>query len=184
MNATLCHRDKSGRRALGIAFGFGTQVFFLVTVWYLFWFLKDCRPSNYRSDLWIDAFLAMQFAAPHSLLLIPPIRKFLEKWITREFYSLFYCSLTCVNLLIMISFWRSSDTVVWELNGVPSVLVRVGFFASWIALIYSLNLSGFGTQTGLPQWWHWVRQRCPTTNSNHAVPTFGYGTQSISALPD
>jgi len=147
------------RRALGIAFGIGTQLFFLVTIWFLFWFLKDGGPRNLHGDLWIDALLAMQFAAPHSLLLMPPIRKFLGKWIIREFYPLFYCVVTCINLLITISFWRSSGTVLWELSGVASLLVQVGFYASWIALIYSLNLSGFGTQTGLPQWWHWFRRR-------------------------
>jgi methanethiol S-methyltransferase len=159
MNRTLCHQNRPVHRVLGIFFGVGTQALFLMTVWYLFWFLKDGGPSHLRGPLWIDALLAMQFAAPHSLLLIPPIRKFLGNWITREFYSLFYCSVTCVNLLITIGFWRTSDSVVWELSGVPNVLMQVGFYVSWFALIYSLNLSGFGSQTGLPQWWHWVRHR-------------------------
>ena len=78
-------------RVLGIVFGVGTQAFFLVTVWFLFWFLKDGGPRNLRGALWIDALLAMQFAAPHSLLLLPPVRKWLGNWITREFYPLFYC---------------------------------------------------------------------------------------------
>jgi len=159
MNTRLCHRNRPVHRAWGIAFGIGTQAFFLGTAWYLFWFLKDGGLRDLHGDLWIDALLAMQFAAPHSLLLIPPIRRFLGQWIIREFYPLFYCLVTCVNLLITIGFWRTSDTVVWELRGVPGLLVQVGSYASWIALVYSLNLSGFGSQSGLPQWWHWVRRR-------------------------
>jgi len=159
MNTTLCSRSKPVQRTLGIVFGLGTQVFFLVTVWYLFCFLKDGGQSNLRGSLWVDALLAMQFAVPHSLLLMPSVRNYLGKRISREFYPLFYCTVTCVNLLITIGFWRTSDVVVWELSGATSVLMQIGFYASWLALIYSLNLSGFGTQTGLPQWWRWVCRR-------------------------
>jgi protein-S-isoprenylcysteine O-methyltransferase Ste14 len=147
------------RRTLGIVFGIATQALFLVTVWQLFWFLKDGGPRDIHGEFWVDALLAIQFAAPHSLLLLPSVRKFLGKWITREFYPLCYCCVTCANLLITINFWRFSNDVVWELNGLPSTLVQVAFYLSWVALMYSLNLSGFGSQTGLPQWWHWVRRR-------------------------
>jgi len=40
--------------------------------------------------------------------------------------------------------------------------VRAAFVASWVALFYSLSLSGFGYQTGWTQWLHWLRcQRLP-----------------------
>ncbi len=147
------------RRAIGILLGIAAQVLFLVTIWFLFWFLQGSTPRPRHGRLWVDALLAMQFAVPHSLLLWPPVRQFLGKWIAREFYALFYCTVTCAGLLITIAFWQSSDVVIWQLQGVPKVLVQIGFLASWIALTYSLNLTGFGTQTGLPQWWNWVRRR-------------------------
>ncbi len=159
MDTNTWIRTGIARRWLGIAFGIGTQVLFLVTVWHLFWFLKGAHSVQHEKGLWIDALLAMQFAVPHSLLLLPTTRRLLGSWIAREFYPLFYCCATCGNLLITIGFWHASDTKLWQFEGSCAVLMQVGFYASWIALVYSLNLSGFGYQTGLPQWWHWVRRR-------------------------
>lgn len=160
------HRQpKRIRYALGIVLGLGTQAFFLFTVWRLFWFLKESEPTSVSQQgllwntLWIDVLLAVQFAIPHSLMLIPTVRKYLSRWISRDFFPLFYCNITCVNLLLMFIFWRTSNLIVWEFTGLLNGLVQGGFYLSWIALIYSLSLSGFGYQSGLPQWWHWVRHQ-------------------------
>ncbi|MCC6510086.1 MAG: hypothetical protein IT423_13345, partial [Pirellulaceae bacterium] len=45
-NSMLTTKDMAiGRlrlsRVCGMAYGFGNQILFLVTVWYLFWFLRD-----------------------------------------------------------------------------------------------------------------------------------------------
>jgi len=159
MDAEINSPNRTIRRTLGIAFGVATQAFFLVTIWFLFWFLKEDGSRGLGGSLGLDALLAIQFAGPHSLLLLPPVRQFLGKWIIREFYALFYCVATCVGLLVTIGFWRTSETVLWQLQGAANIAVQLGFYASWLALFYSLSLSGFGTQTGLPQWWHWVRRR-------------------------
>ena len=50
-------------------------------------------------------------------------------------------------------------TVVWQTSGGAALLLRAGFIGSWIALFYSLSLTGLGYQTGLTEWWHWVRRR-------------------------
>ena len=36
--------------------------------------------------------------------------------------------------------------------------MQLGFYASWIALFYSLYCSGIGYQTGLTQAWYWYRR--------------------------
>ena len=36
-------------------------------------------------------------------------------------------------------------------------MVQSAFYASWLALFYSLNLTGLGYQTGWTPWWYWVR---------------------------
>jgi protein-S-isoprenylcysteine O-methyltransferase Ste14 len=36
--------------------------------------------------------------------------------------------------------------------------ILVGFYGSWVALLYSLYCTGLGYQTGLTQWWYWFRQ--------------------------
>jgi len=40
---TAAHRSFTANRISGVLFGFGNQVLFLITVWYLFWFLRDGR---------------------------------------------------------------------------------------------------------------------------------------------
>ena len=67
------------RRLIGTAFGIGTQILFAFTVWHLFWFLKGQEPAaGARGSLLLDAGLAVQFAVPHSLLLLPRVRDRLD----------------------------------------------------------------------------------------------------------
>ena len=56
-------------------------------------------------------------------------------------------------------FWRGSSGIVWELNGTSARVITGCFYASWIALFYSLYLSGLGYQTGLTPWWYWLRRQ-------------------------
>jgi protein-S-isoprenylcysteine O-methyltransferase Ste14 len=52
--------------------------------------------------------------------------------------------------------------VLWDLTGLPAGLMLAGFYGSWIALLYSISLTGLGYQTGWTQWLHWYRgQRLP-----------------------
>jgi protein-S-isoprenylcysteine O-methyltransferase Ste14 len=62
-------------------------------------------------------------------------------------------------LLVAISEWRTSSSVVWSLHGPAKAAVQCGFYGSWISLFYSLWLSGLGYQTGWTPWWHWVKRR-------------------------
>lgn len=146
-------------RALGIAYGALTQVLFVVTVWYLFWFLWGDLPSMHAPNLWIDAALALQFAVPHSVLMLPAVKRYLQTLIRPEFYGLFYCVITCVSLLIMFALWQPSPTTLWAFEGSAAAVVRAAFFASWGALFYSLHLTGLGYQTGLTPWIYWLRHQ-------------------------
>ncbi|NUQ65762.1 MAG: hypothetical protein HUU20_25110 [Pirellulales bacterium] len=148
-------------RLAGIAFGVFTHVLFAVTVWYLFWFLKDGPPISDRGALEWDAALAFQFAVVHSILLLPRVRKRLVPWIRSEFYGCFFCVATCATLLLTIAPWRASPVVLWECHGWLLRAVQAGFYASWVALVYSLALTGLGYQTGLTPWLHWLRGERP-----------------------
>jgi hypothetical protein len=85
-------------RTAGIVFGAGTQVGFLITVWYLFFFLKDGVPSSESSWLAADLLLALQFALIHSLLLHPRVRVQLTKFVPTTFYGCLFCVATCCCL--------------------------------------------------------------------------------------
>jgi len=147
------------RRVAGIGLGLFTHALFLVTVWYLFWFLKGPGRTSEGGVWWWDSLLAMQFAVVHSLLLLPATRQRLGRWIASEFYGLFYCVATCAGLLVLFAGWRTSPVVIWELQDGAATAVTWAFYASWAALVYSLSLTGLGYQTGLTPWLYWLRGR-------------------------
>lgn len=154
------------RRTAGILFGIGTHVLFAFTVWHLFWFLKGGQPGHATADggavahaIAIDALLAVAFAAPHSLLLVPAVRKaIVARGLASPLYGCFYCVVTCLALLTTILCWRPIDVVLWRWPPPLDGVVSCCFVASWAALLYSLHLTGLGWQTGLTPWWHWVRR--------------------------
>ncbi len=147
-------------RQLGIAFGVLTHLLFIVTVAYLFQFLSGpAAPVAKSGNLAIDLLLAVQFAAPHSVLLHPTIRERLGAIIGPAFYGCFFCCVTCGSLLLTIAAWQSSPIVFWQLTSARCTAVQAAFLASWAALLYSLHLNGLGYQTGFTPWWNWVRRR-------------------------
>ena len=73
------------------------------------------------------------------------------------FYGSFFCVVTCLGLLAMFRFWQPSSTVVWQFSGAARSTVQWAFVGSWVALFYSLHLTGLGYQTGWTPWWHWLR---------------------------
>ena len=146
-------------RAMGIAFGLAAQLLFLATVGRLFHFLCGNMGETSPHVVPVDVALALQFAVPHSLLLLPSVRKAVTAVVRSEFYGSLYCVATCVSLWLVFSFWRGSTTTLWLLTGGPAATVRAAFIGSWVALFYSISLTGFGYQTGWTQWWHWHRRR-------------------------
>lgn len=146
-------------RSLGIAYGFFNQILFVITVWYLFWFLRDGAMSP-ASDHWIiqDCGLAAAFAITHSIMLVPKTRKYLSRWIPSPFYDSTFCLVTCVSLLALFFGWRNSDTILWHVSGTLETIIRICFYASWAALLYSLALTGLGYQNGWTPFYYWLRR--------------------------
>lgn len=145
------------RHLFGLAVGIGTQALFAVTVVGLFSFLRHGVINQHVDWLLVDILLALQFAIPHSILLHPVTRRRLRLWISPEFYGVFFCVCTCVSLLLIFEFWRSSSVSVWDLDGFPASCIIAAFYFSWVALLYSISLTGLGFQTGWTQWLHWYR---------------------------
>jgi protein-S-isoprenylcysteine O-methyltransferase Ste14 len=152
------------RRLVGICYGSGNQILFLVTVWYLFWFLRDgailnqSRPSVSSGWLLHDCGLALLFAVSHSVMLFPKTRRFLTRAIPAPFYDSTFCIVTCTSLLTLFFCWRQSETVIWEVGGRLESCIRVCFYVSWVAMIYSLALTGLGYQNGWTPFYHWLRR--------------------------
>jgi hypothetical protein len=145
------------QRPFWIIFGVGAQLLFVATVWKLFWYLKGSPTTVEQGSLWIDALLALQFAIPHSTLLLPNVRKSLERWIPSPLYGSFFCVVTCTTLLLAIGGWQTNSSAVWQFTAVPRMIMQALFLGAWVALIYSLSLTGLGYQTGWTTWFLWLR---------------------------
>jgi protein-S-isoprenylcysteine O-methyltransferase Ste14 len=155
-------------RYFWLVFGAATHILFFATVARLFPFLESggqfrglLAPEAPRQSVWFwtDGLLAVQFSVLHSGLLVPRVRKALGVLIPPPQYGCFFCTATCLSLLVTIEFWQPSLGAVWRLHGPVGGLVSGAFYMSWAALLYSLSLTGLGYQTGWTPWWAWVRGR-------------------------
>jgi protein-S-isoprenylcysteine O-methyltransferase Ste14 len=166
------------RRVAGILFGVATHLLFAFTVWHLVWFLKGpsmaadavgpgiavarSGQSSVVFGVVIDAILAGVFAVPHSMLLLPAVRRRLvTAGIAGPFYGCFFCVVTCLTLLLVFFCWRPMTAVVWRWPAPLDTVIEGAFVASWGALLYSLFITGLGWQTGFTPWWRWVRGQRP-----------------------
>lgn len=161
---------------MGIAFGVGTHVLFFYMAWHVFWFLRDgVLPREHGLPLYVallvDALLALQFGVLHSLLLLPRTREWITRRFPGEFYGLLFCNATSLSLLSLMAGWQGSTVAIWRLEGWAAFAVHLGYYASWLWLLYSLSLSGLGYQTGFTPWWHWLRGTKP--------PRRGFATHSV-----
>lgn len=162
-------------------FGAFNQLLFGLTVVRLFIFLRggdDFRPLFSNALLpeysWVlaDTLLAVQFAVLHSLMLWPPARKKINSIVPGALYGSFFCFVSCLCLILTMEFWQSSRFHVWHATGLANTAFTLLFCASWLALTYSLWLTGFGFQTGFSPWWAYVR--CQKTPPRPFMPRGAY----------
>jgi methanethiol S-methyltransferase len=156
------------KRAFWTVFGGTVQVLFVVTVARLFPFLQGGRsfhgllssPAG-RSQSWfsIDLLLALLFVVPHSVLLWPRVRDRLTTLMPPALFGCLFCAVACVGLLLGVEAWQPSPGVVWSVHGAGRTAMSIGYLLSWVALLYSISLTGFGYQTGWTNWWTWARGR-------------------------
>src|SRR3954469_18414868 len=85
-------------RLAGMGFGLATQVFFLITVPFLFLYLRDGGSQRTSHWLAIDCLLALQFALVHSVLLLPGTRSFIVRFLPAQLYGCLFCLTTCAGL--------------------------------------------------------------------------------------
>lgn len=154
------------QRPFWTGFGLATHALFAVTVYYLYFYLRgddEALPAaSGESFAWasfIDSMLAIQFAVSHSWLLHPATRRRFSGLVPQPAYGVFFCTSTCLSLLLTIACWQPMGGAVWQLKGTELVAMRAAFIGAWLALLYSLHLAGIGYQTGWTTWWPWIRGR-------------------------
>jgi protein-S-isoprenylcysteine O-methyltransferase Ste14 len=153
------------RRWFAFLFAVVAHGLLVVLIWQLFLFMggwQEPAPTAAGPHWWwIDLLLLAQFTVPHSLLLRPGVRRRLERLIPSPCYGCFYTTVTCSTLLLLVLAWQTCPLVCYRLDGGPAVAVRVAYVLSWVALVYSLSLTGIGFQTGWAQLWGWLRHGRP-----------------------
>jgi protein-S-isoprenylcysteine O-methyltransferase Ste14 len=147
-------------RLLGTFFALSAHMLLGVTVWFLVPFLMgspDAPPQPPRGWWWWDALLVVQFGLPHSALLHPAVRRRLDRFLPRELFGCLFTLVTALSLLLLMGAWRPATAVVWRADGWGRPAVHAAYALSWVGLLYSLNLTGFGYQTGWTTFRSWVR---------------------------
>jgi hypothetical protein len=120
-------------RVLGASLALLAHALLLVTVWFLFPFLRgDGEPGTAAGAWWwaCDLPLVLQFAALHSLLLRRPLRARLERWLPRPLHGCFFCTVTCLCLLLLIAAWQTSPVVLYRLEGPAAAGVQTAYLFS------------------------------------------------------
>lgn len=143
----------------GFTFGAATQLVFLWTVVELFQFLRYGSYSSHAFSPLRDTGLALFFALPHSLLLLPAVNKSMRRSIPSELLGCVHCLATCISLLVLFRLWTPSSNTIWNFSGLAEQVMLLGFYGSWVALFYSLYLTGLGYQTGVLPWWCWLQRK-------------------------
>lgn len=154
-------------RFVWITFGLFAHALFALAVCRLFPFLQNggwdrgvlAAGMSVHGGPVLDAVLAVQFSVIHSLFLLPATREYVTRRLPGPQYGCFFCTVTCLSLLVTIEAWQPSSVVFWHLQGMAAACVSVAFLLSCAALFYSLCLTGLGYQTGWTPWWAWLRGR-------------------------
>jgi hypothetical protein len=107
----------------------------------------------------VDLLLALQFGVVHSLLLLPSVRRGMARIMPSQLYGTLFCLVTCVGLWLVFAYWQGSSAILWKATGFGRLAMLSGFYSSWLALFYSLRLTGIGYQTGWTQWLYWLRRQ-------------------------
>lgn len=146
-------------RFVGIAFGVSAQIAFVITVCLLFIFLRDGRLGSGGNWATIDLLLSVQFAAAHSILLLPSVKRRMTRIVPAEFYGCLFCAATCAGLWPVFAFWRGSSANLWNATGPARLVAWGGFYVSWVSLFLSLRSTGIGYQSGWTPWAYWLRRQ-------------------------
>jgi methanethiol S-methyltransferase len=159
------------KRLFWIAFGGVTQLLFACIVPLLFLWLYQgsgdplgigaagyVRTLPVGGAVVLDLALLVQFAIPHSVLMLPKVRNRVERFVPPELYGCVYALVAVGNILLCWWLWQPLPGVVYETTGLMTWLLLGLFLGSWVLLIYSISLTGLGWQTGLTPWLCYVRR--------------------------
>lgn len=116
-------------------------------------------PDRLFSDVFVDLFLLISFAALHSALLVPEGRQLMGRLAPKSLHGTLYAFSASASLLMTILCWRPLPGVLWELHGLAKWLVIGVYVGSWIIMAKAMADTGALRQNGIEQWWNTLRRK-------------------------
>lgn len=147
-------------RAWWLLVGWSSQAAFLALCLTLMWFIQlatwpGVAHAGQPGDLLLDLLLLAGFAVPHSILLLPPVRRAMGRRMPAQLTGSLYTWTACLSLWTVMALWRPVGFELWHAGGAAQWAILAGAAAGWLLLGYSMHLSGFGWQTGLTPFLAW-----------------------------
>jgi protein-S-isoprenylcysteine O-methyltransferase Ste14 len=146
-------------RILWLAVGWSSQAAFAVLCCSLIGFLQLTTLGGIsgRSTWWLlpDLLLVAAFAVPHSILLLPPVRRAMARHMPAQLTGAVYCWSGCLGLWLLMALWQPVGPELWHADATARWTILILAAAGWLLLGYSMHLSGLGWQTGLTPFLAW-----------------------------
>jgi protein-S-isoprenylcysteine O-methyltransferase Ste14 len=79
-------------------------------------------------SLIFDAFLSALFFIQHSTMVRQGFRRWLAKWIPKQFYGAFFTIASAVVLLFILVFWQKTPIILFSARGMTHDVIRCAFF--------------------------------------------------------
>ncbi|HEX6661918.1 MAG TPA: isoprenylcysteine carboxylmethyltransferase family protein [Sphingomicrobium sp.] len=152
-------------RAATLLFSIAAYAIFFATFLYLIVFVGDLSFAPVTVDTGgpeaapvtaavIDVLLIALFGLQHSVMARPSFKRWWTRVIPKSAERSVYVLMASVALIILMSFWRPIDSIVWNIsNPLVSDLVWALFWAGWLIVLSSTFLINHFELFGLQQGW-------------------------------
>jgi len=135
------------------------------------WTSAPAAASEVGLALVVDAALLLGFALPHSLLLRGAGQRLICRLVPRPLFYTVYGLVSALTLIAVTLLWRPIEGDVWRAEGLPGVILTIGFGLAWAGMGWSLHHYGPMKQPGIEQWWAFQRGvRLPSTGLPRTGP--------------
>ncbi len=152
-------------RASTLLFSIVAYAIFFATFLYLIVFVGDLSfapvtvdnggpHTNPVSAAIIDVALIALFGFQHSVMARPGFKRWWTRVIPKSAERSVYVLMASAALIILMSFWRPIDPIVWNIsNPLASDLIWATFWAGWLIVLLSTFLINHFELFGLQQGW-------------------------------
>ena len=93
---------------------------------------------NETERLVFNTIISLAFFLQHSGMIRRPFRRRLEVLIPSHYQGAMYTVVSGFILLVFVAFWQGSDIILFEINGLPGVVMRAFYFLSILGICWGM----------------------------------------------